>query len=131
MQKTATVAVINSDKKILILRRGRTAPWMPGRYCLPGGKCEVNEPLNICASRELYEETGISYFADKFKTVNVNYSEKYSKTVWVAFVDDNNVKLNWEHDDYLWVDARECLNSNIVPGLKTTIKTLLTNEYIS
>jgi len=40
MQKSATVAVINSDKKFLILRRGKSAPWMPGRYCLPGGKVE-------------------------------------------------------------------------------------------
>ena len=47
-QKSATIAII-SDNKLLLLRRGPTAPWKPGYYCLPGGKKEGNESLIECA----------------------------------------------------------------------------------
>lgn len=123
-QKTATVAVINSDKKILILRRGETAPWMPGRYCLPGGRVEPDEDCTYAASRELSEEAGISYPVDNLDTINIVYSKDYTKTVWIAHVNSDKVVLNWEHDDYAWVSSQESSYYDLVPGLNTTIKTL-------
>lgn len=124
MQKTATVAVINSDKKVLILLRGSTAPWMPLRYCLPGGHVEPNEDATYAASRELSEETGIVYPVDEFKTINVVYSSTYTKKVWIAHVNSSRVILNWEHDDYRWVSGIESSVLQLVPGLRHTIKTL-------
>lgn len=129
-QKTATVAVINPNKKLLILRRGSTAPWMPGRYCLPGGHVEPNETNTSAASRELSEEAGISYPVDKLQNININYSNGYSKTVWIAFVDNDNVTLNWEHDHYLWVSTEESFLVSLVPGLRTTIKTLIDSGHL-
>jgi ADP-ribose pyrophosphatase YjhB (NUDIX family) len=123
MQKTATVAVIYNNK-ILIMRRGDSAPWMPGRYCLPGGHVEQGEDATYAASRELSEEAGISYPVDHFTTINVQYKSGYSKTVWVASVNSDKVHLNWEHDHYVWVNLQEAFSYSLVPGLKTTIKTL-------
>ena len=92
MQKSATVAVINHDKKILILERGPTAPWMPGRYCLPGGRLEPNEELVDGAARELGEETGI-FIVDRNDLVpyTIHYSTNYSKTVFVVSNDSTIV----------------------------------------
>ena len=45
--------------KILIMRRGMTAPWMPGAWNLPGGTHEQGETVMQTALRELREETGI------------------------------------------------------------------------
>lgn len=129
MQKSATVAVIYNNK-LLLLRRGPTAPWMPGRYCLPGGKIEKNEDATYAASRELSEETGISYPVDELKTVKVSYSSGYNKTVWVANVNNSKVILNWEHDDYVWVSSAESSTIDLVPGLRTTIKTLADRGYV-
>ena len=130
MQKSATVAVINVQKKLLILRRGTSAPWMPGSYCLPGGKVEPNEELINCASRELGEETGISYSVDEFKPINIQYKNGYSKTVWMAVVNSDKVILNWEHDDYRWVSSAESSTIDLVPGLRTTIKTLADRGHV-
>lgn len=130
MQKTATVAVINPEQKLLILRRGPTAPWMPGRYCLPGGRVEPNEDNTYAASRELSEETGIVYPVDKFNIINVFYSSNYSKTVWVARVDNDRVLLNWEHDDYKWIGSEESTELDLVPGLSVTIKSLTDSGYL-
>ena len=46
--------------KILVMKRGMTAPWMPGAWNLPGGTHEQGETVHQTAIRELEEETGIS-----------------------------------------------------------------------
>lgn len=125
MQKTATVAVINQDKKILILERGSTAPWMPNRYCLPGGRLEPNEELVEGAARELGEETGI-FIVDRNYLIpyTIQYSSNYSKIVFVVTMNDPIVTLNWEHDSYAWVGREESSKYDLVPGTKATIKVL-------
>jgi len=130
VQKSATVAVISPDKKLLILRRGPTAPCMPGRYCLPGGRVEPKEDKSYTASRELSEETGISYPVDELKTINIKYNYGYEKIVWIAHVDSTNVILNWEHDDYQWITEQDAFVTDLVPGLGVTIKTLYDRGFV-
>lgn len=131
MQKTATVAVINKENKLLILKRGPTAPWMPNRYCLPGGKQEENESLKECAARELSEETQIYITnTDYLIPKNIKYTPSYSKLVFVFKTYSDKVILNWEHDDYKWVTKEESQQCKIVPSLKTTIQYLYDNKLI-
>lgn len=129
-RRTATVAVINEFNKVLILRRGETAPWMPGRYCLPGGHAEPNEDIQYCAVRELSEETGISYPIDELNPITINYKNGYSKIVWIARISSPKIVLNWEHSDSQWIRTRESLLYPLVPGLMTTIKTLHANGLV-
>lgn len=123
-QKSATVAIINQDKKLLILRRGDSAPWMPGHYCLPGGKVENNEELVECAIRELNEEVGI-YIVDKnyLAPYTISYP-KYSKIIFFISINNPVISLNWEHNHYAWVSQNESFQYPLVPGLTTTIKVL-------
>lgn len=124
MQKSATVAVINVQKKLLILRRGTSAPWMPGNYCLPGGKVEPNEELINCAVRELGEETGIHIIDTNYLAPYTISYPKYSKTIFYISLNNPNISLNWEHDNYAWVSSTESFQYPLVPGLSVTIKTL-------
>lgn len=131
MQKSATVAVINSHKKLLILRRGTTAPWKPGCYCLPGGKVEPNEELIECAIRELGEETGIVIADNNYLTpFTVRYGSGYNKIIFTITMNNPVVSLNWEHDDYQWVSYAESSTIDLVPGLRTTIKTLADRGHV-
>lgn len=122
-QKSATVAVIDNNR-LLLLRRGPTAPWKAGRYCLPGGKLEKGESLKDGALRELFEETGIVTYRDNLFPIVISYSDGYSKTVFVTNLNNTEVVLNWEHDHYVWVGLKNYVSCPLVPGLKTTIKTL-------
>lgn len=124
-QKSSTVAVINQDNKVLILRRGATAPWMPGRYCLPGGGIEENESLVYAAARELLEETNISCHINDMTPNNILYKNGKSKIVFSVNIHNPSVQLNWEHDDYAWVDLISVDKYDLVPGLYTTLKTIL------
>lgn len=129
-QKSATVAICNNNK-LLILRRGQSAPWKPGHYCLPGGKKEGDESLVDCAIRELKEETGIT-ISDKNTLTphSITYNSAYSKIVFFTKLTDPSVRLNWEHDHYIWLDHRSMSNFLMVPGLPTTIRYLVANGLL-
>jgi len=129
MQKSATVALISSNK-LLLLKRGDSAPWNPGKYCLPGGKLEDNETLVDCAVRELYEETSIVLKSSQLTPVTISYP-KYSKVIFVCNEPSNyTVSLNWEHSDAIWVSYKESSMVDLVPGLVPTIKSLIHWGYL-
>jgi 8-oxo-dGTP pyrophosphatase MutT (NUDIX family) len=58
------VAVVVEDPRghVLLLLRGPTAPWMPSRWNLPGGKIEPGESAAEAAMREAREETSLRVF---------------------------------------------------------------------
>lgn len=128
-QKSATVACINNNQ-ILLLRRGPTAKWKAGMYCLPGGKLEKGETIKDGGLRELFEETGIVVYRDSLSPVTIEYEVGFSKIVFVTNLDHRNVTLNWEHDHYIWITAGEMTSHPLVPGLATTIKTLVGHGYL-
>jgi 8-oxo-dGTP pyrophosphatase MutT (NUDIX family) len=130
MQKSSTVALI-SNNKLLLLKRGETAPWMPNKYCLPGGGVDKNESLISAGARELYEEAGIELSLNQLTPLTISYPN-YSKIVFVCNNDSNyTVTLNWEHSDARWVSYQESSLVDLVPGLATTIKTLKGHGYLS
>jgi len=130
MQKSATVAVIK-DKQILILKRGPTAPWMPNKYCLPGGRVDNNESILECAVRELSEETQI-YITDKNRLIpkHIKYNNSFSKTIFIFFATICHISLNWEHTDFQWVDSTSIKCYPIVPSLTKIIKDLKRENII-
>jgi 8-oxo-dGTP diphosphatase len=127
-QKNATVAVIH-DNHLLLLKRGDTAPWMPNKYCLPGGGVEPNESLVHAASRELYEETRIVVMPKNMQSITVNYRNN-NKIVFVTTVTSAKVVLNFEHSDYVWATIRDIVSYKIVPGLSATILTLIHYKFL-
>jgi 8-oxo-dGTP pyrophosphatase MutT (NUDIX family) len=131
MQKSATVALV-SDNKLLLLQRGSTAPWMPERFCLPGGKLEPNESLIDAAVRELYEETNIKVSPLELYSMIVTYKSGSNKTVFVCNTPSlYAVTLNWEHISYRWATTHDAFSMSLVPGLATTIKTLCHHGYLN
>ena len=129
-QKFSTVAVINRDKKILLLKRGPTAPYNPNNYCFPGGTVEENESLEDAASRELYEETGIVLDNNSLEKMVIVYPSGYKKIIFVTEIHDAVVTLNYEHTDYVWVTSNDSINYSMVNGLRITLSSLYENGLI-
>jgi len=126
-QKNATIAVINNNK-ILLLKRGYSAPWMPNKYCLVGGGVDDNESLVDAAIREAKEEIGLTIDRKELQNITVNYSDNYSKVVFVLISHEFCVTLNYEHSEYTWCDFDSCFNlynqKLLVPRLLTVVKKL-------
>lgn len=129
-QKFSNVAVINRHKQVLLLKRGPTAPYNPNNYCFPGGTVEENESLEDAASRELYEETGIVIDNNSLEKMVIVYPSGYKKIIFVAQVDNTNVRLNYEHTDYTWTDSIDSVNYPMVNGLRITLSSLKENGLI-
>lgn len=53
----ASIAVVIRENQVLLVRRAN--PPDVGRWGFPGGKAELGETIQACATRELLEETGI------------------------------------------------------------------------
>lgn len=128
-QKSATVAILHNNN-VLLLKRGETAPWMPGKFCLPGGKLEKNESLEDCAIREAFEETGIVLVRQNLSPFKVTYKNNRTKIVFVSVVSSNKVVLNWEHSDYRWISFDNIGNYKLVPGLYTTLSSISKSSNI-
>jgi len=55
---TVLFTTVGARLRVLLVRRGR--PPFEGTWALPGGFLEEDEDLDVCARRELQEETGIT-----------------------------------------------------------------------
>lgn len=132
-QKSATIAIVK-DNKVLLLKRGDTAPWMPNKYCLVGGGIDENESLIDAVIRESQEEIGVSIQKSLIESFVVTYKNNYSKTVFLTKVSDLNIRLNYEHSDHIWCDYDSCeklYNQKLlVPRLFSVIKTLAAKKII-
>ncbi|MBI2545150.1 MAG: NUDIX domain-containing protein [Candidatus Aenigmarchaeota archaeon] len=61
------VVVTDDDKRVLLIQR--SIPPTIGKWCLPGGKKDLNEKLEDTVKRKVYDETGI--YVDVDRTVGL------------------------------------------------------------
>jgi len=71
MPDTAAVVIVRNNKA-LILQRGYTAPWMPGKWNLPGGGIDQGETPIKAAKREALEETSINLNSYNLVSISVD-----------------------------------------------------------
>lgn len=131
MQKSCTVAIIK-DNKLLLLLRGSTAPYNPDKYCLPGGMVDSNESLLDCATRELFEETGVVLNKEELSELVIKYPSGYKKTIYVHKNDNFNqpINISWEHSKYTWTDSKNLDYNTTIPNFYRTINSLVDNGYM-
>ncbi len=122
---TALIIVILSSYQILLLKRGKTAPYMPGRWSLPGGASENGETPEEVAKRELKEETGLSFISLK-KTISSDY-DGYKVIFFITeIIEKPPISLDSENEEYGWFTLNQVAqldkNREVIPGLYEDIK---------
>lgn len=107
--------VLFNDDKVLILKRGDSAPWEPGKWSLAGGMVEKGEELTTAILRELYEET-------KIKPDNLMYMAEYDNWhVFTAHTDYRQTDLEMENQQLDWITLDLVNNYEFVPNAKEAI----------
>lgn len=118
-QKNALAVIVNTDNKILLLKRGKEAPWMPGKWALIGGVIEKGEAPQKAVEREILEEIGLEI--NKFiKTFTIQRNPNSIEHIFACRYDGDPTDItldNSENTNYGWYDVDEMDYLDIVPNL--------------
>jgi 8-oxo-dGTP diphosphatase len=121
--KSAHVVIVKDDK-ILIVRRSQTDEWMPGHYGLPGGKLDENETPTEALSRECKEEVNLDILPKNLIFLPKNSNNKEHAFFYTTKF-NGELKLDFEHDDFQWVNPKNLSKYKVVPDLPDIIKEVL------
>lgn len=116
--------IILRDGKALILRRGRTAPWMPGKWNLPGGGAEGDETPEEAATREAREEAGLH--VRNLSQVAVIHDPRHGIIHFYTATATGQPRLDHENDKMAWVDADELVSYDFTPHVREQLQKALT-----
>ncbi len=134
--RASVVAVFHRGKVLLLLRppTSKTPGW-----CLPGGMAEFSsksgiEPPDVCALRELYEETGQLFDPGALVDHGMRMSSRRIMTNIFSFtiyepIDRPEIKVSPEHDGYAWV-AMADLDHFYLAGETRNFIVLATGEHL-
>ena len=123
MTKGAAVILIDENNRTLILKRAKESSWMPGKWGLPGGQLEEGETPKQAAIRETAEETNINVDPKDLKELEVSHDVPvYTTRSW-----SGKVKIDFEHDDFKWVDVAGMDKYETTPGLRYLFEEALKN----
>jgi len=121
--------ILQYGSKILIVQRNRNLNFYPSYWNGISGFLDDGRNLRQKVEDEIGEELGIS----KNKIISIRLGnifhqegKKYKKT-WIVHpvlvkVKTNKVKLDWEAQDYKWINIEEIKKFRLLPGFDKVIK---------
>jgi len=123
--------VLKYKDKILIIRRSRKLHFYPGYWNGVSGFLDDNRSLEQKVKEEVNEELGIN----EESIIDITLGEifhkdelEYKKT-WIVHpilveVNTDKIKLDWEAQDYKWINYGEAKNYKLMPGFETVLEKL-------
>lgn len=106
-EPTVGALIFNDKDQLLIVK---THKWN-GNYTIPGGHVELGEFLEDALRREVWEETGLNLIGAKYLCFQefVYDDSFWEKRHFIFFdfvcrVENGEVQLNEEAQEYAWVD---------------------------
>lgn len=113
--------VVNSEGKVLLIRRSSKEEYASGYWEVPGGKVDEFQDINFTIEREVLEETGLlvklvdhGMFVDSTMLGTGKYSGlAYINMAGMVRVNGGKVVLGDEHDKYRWVSMEDALKMNL------------------
>ncbi len=127
-ERRAATAFLLSRGRILILRRGETAPTFPGLWSGVSGSVRPSEPPLVRAKKEILEETGIrgARLRARGRTVYV----RHGPIVFVVFpflfdAPTRYVRLDRENTAARWIRPDDLPGYETVPRLSDALAAVL------
>lgn len=115
---------LEHDKKILILKRSQKVKTMKTKWAGISGYIEQEEPV-MRALKEIEEETGLNNnnvrlinIGEPLEAIQANDPE----ITWIVHPylfssNTDQIRIDWEHDEYRWINPKEIKNYETVPRL--------------
>ncbi len=117
--------LLDRQDRVLLLRRGPTAPWMPGRWNLPGGNIDPGETPREAAVREAKEEAGVRI--QDLSLLSVVDDAGWAAAFFVSRHWSGVPALMWtngilENDEMVWASAYDALSLDLVPPVRRALE---------
>jgi 8-oxo-dGTP diphosphatase len=118
---------------VLLIRRSPTDHWKL-IWEFPRGKMEKNEKILDALKREVKEETGLNVkiikYIDKYEYIADQGTRKSTQYNYLCKIDppNQNIKLSFEHDDFMWVSSIGEVELLVPSEMKKTISKVLNHD---
>ncbi|MCD6171490.1 MAG: NUDIX domain-containing protein [Thermoplasmata archaeon] len=129
--KDVVTSILKNEGKILILKRSNKVGSFQGKWAGISGYVEKHDssPLER-AIIEIREETGLSENEIRFIKAAKPIEIRDGEVIWRvhAFLFEarkKEIKIDWEHSEYKWIELDEIKNYDVIPSLNDVIHALL------
>jgi len=124
---------VKYKNKILLLKRSNKVRVYQNKWNTVAGYLDELKPIREKVFEEIKEELGI----DKSNVSTIIFGKTYefidnevNKTwivhpVLIELKSKPEIKLDWEHTEYKWIEPRELKKFDIVPKLEESLKRVL------
>lgn len=122
--KKITVSIIKFKDKILILKRHENKKFDPNKWEFVSGFIKGNDELKIQATNHVFHETSLKFPKSVQKGQTFEMEDQYGKWQITPFLFEFNsdiVKLNSDHVEYKWIEAKDLKNFNCVNDLEKNL----------
>jgi 8-oxo-dGTP pyrophosphatase MutT (NUDIX family) len=120
----AVVVLLDDADRVLLLRRTPGDYWAAGLWGFPGGKLEPGETPEQAAIRETKEESNLKVW--DLKELKLDASDSLARYYTRSYSGD--VKLDFEHTDFMWADRPLLETYELAPGTLEMYDWVLNNE---
>lgn len=124
--------IFGPDDRIFLMRSHK---WRD-KYTVPGGHIELGETMEEALLRELKEETGFDIYDIEFLCIQefIYDDEFWEKRHFIFFdyvckTDSTTARLNYEAEDYTWIQLEDALNLPIDSYTERAIRECIKLKY--
>ncbi len=130
-KKRVIVAYLKHKNKVLLVKRSKFVESFQQQWSTITGKIEHHEqdPLHT-AVREIEEETGLKKDQIDLVRRGEPFEAQMKDKVRIIYpflfeAKHNQVQLNWENSEYVWIDPKEMYAYEVVEGIDETLQLLI------
>lgn len=134
-RKNIVTSFLFKDGKVLLLKRSNKVGSFRGKWAGISGYIENENSLDA-ALREIKEETGVQSNQLKLlkKGTPFDINDPINGCIWsinsfLFLFDGSEIQIDWEHDEYEWINPYEIDNYETVTNLKKTLFDLIDSSF--
>jgi 8-oxo-dGTP pyrophosphatase MutT (NUDIX family) len=125
IERRVVTSFLRNAGRILILRRSSEVGTYAGRWAGVSGYLEIGDRPIERALKEIQEEIGLTESDVQLVKEGEPLRVRDKNTLWIVypFLFDSKtdaVKVDWEHEEYRWIDPCTLTSYETVPMLKET-----------